>query len=104
MIPHLSLTPLRRSVVHAVLTSSLLAARGHRRVGEGDCAPGRPGEVDGPGRGGMGPWTARPAPQGGGAEGAGAQRAAGGPAPLPGEHPDQRPQLQGHPAGEGAAR
>lgn len=80
------------------------AARGDRRVGEGDRAAGRPGQVDRTGLLRMAQLPEGRAAQAVGAAGAGDQRAAGGPAPLPGKHVHERPQLQGRPAGEGAAR
>lgn len=52
----------------------------------------------------MGPLPEGRASQTVRAPGAGQQREAGGPPPIPGEHADQRTQLQGCPAGEGAAR
>lgn len=80
------------------------AARGDRRVGEGDCATGRPGEVDRTGLLRMAPLPEGRAAEAVSASGAGDQRAAGGPSPLPRDHIHQRTQLQGCPAGEGAAR
>lgn len=80
------------------------AARGNCRVWEGDCASGGPGEVDCTRLLRMGPLPEGRAPQTVRAPGAGQQREAGGPPPIPGEHADQRAQLQGCPAGEGTAR
>lgn len=81
----------------------LSAARGDRRVGEGDRATGRPGEVDRTGLLRMAPLPEGRATQAVGAAGTGDQRAAGGPPPLPRDHIHQWTQLQGCPAGEGAA-
>lgn len=80
-----------------------LSARGHRSVREGGGAAGGPGEVDRARLLGMEPLPEGRAPQTLRAAGAGDQREAGGPPPLSGEHPDQRTQLQGCPAGAGAA-
>lgn len=52
----------------------------------------------------MGPLSEGRASQAVRAPGAGDQREAGGPPPLPREHPDQRTQLQGCPEGESAPR
>lgn len=52
----------------------------------------------------MGPLSEGRASQTVCAPGAGEQREAGGPPPLPREHPDQWTQLQGCPEGEGTAR
>lgn len=60
--------------------------------------------MDRPGLFRMGSQPEGRTPQAVGAAGAGQQREAGGAPPLPGEHPDQRTQLQGCPEGESTAR
>ena len=82
----------------------LLSARGNCCVWEGDCAAGGPGEVDDTRLLRMGQRPEGRASQTLRAPGAGDQREAGGPPPLPREHPDQWTQLQGCPEGEGTAR
>lgn len=98
------ITPFMLLLIVIGILPCLLAARGNCSVWEGDCAAGRPGEVDGTGLLRMDPRSEGRAPETRRAPGAGHQRQAGGPAPLPGEHPDQWTQLQGCPEGEGTAR
>lgn len=77
-----------------------LSARGNCSVWEGDCAAGGPGEVDCTRLLRMGPLSEGRASEIVSAPGAGDQREAGGPPPLPREHPDQRTQFQGCPEGK----
>lgn len=94
-------------MVHVLIVIGILlrflSARGNCGVWEGGCAAGGLGEVDGTGLLRMDPLSEGRAAQTLGASGAGDQRDAGGPPPLPGQHPDQRTQLQRCPTGEGTA-
>ena len=96
--------PLYALVIVIGTVPRFLSARGNCGVREGDCAPGGLGEVDGTRLLRMDPLSEGRASQTLRDPGAGDQREAGGPPPLPREHPDQRTQLQGCPAGEGTAR